>query len=393
MLTHSHYEEDPRVRREAESLVRAGVPVIVYGLRRPGEPRAEVIDGVQLRRLDVQRHQGAGITIYMAEYVAFLLRSLVAATRAHRHERFRAIHVHTLPDFLVFATLPLKLVGVPVILDLHEAMPEFFRMRFGRRIGEEGLRARLAHRLLVLQERASVTFADAVITVNDALGDRLLAMGVRRAKITILLNTPSLERWDAAAHPARAFREDGTLRLVYAGAVTPIYELDVVVRAIAALASSRPDLPVTLDVYGRGDSAEALTALAAELGVADRVTLRGRIPIEAVPAAVAAADIGLAPTVRTEFTDFSLSTKIFEYAAMGKPVIASELPTIERYFGDRALWTYAPGDPVSLASVLARVADDATERAVRVAAARERTFALGWDRQVGRYLELLDRLA
>jgi glycosyltransferase involved in cell wall biosynthesis len=393
MLTHSHYEEDPRVRREAESLVRAGVSVVVYGLRRPGEPRTEVIDGVQLRRLDVQRHQGAGIAIYMAEYVAFLLRSLVAATRAHRHEHFRAIHVHTLPDFLVFAALPLKLVGVPVILDLHEAMPEFFRMRFGGRIGEEGLRARLAHRLLVLQERASVAFADAVLTVNDALGDRLAGMGVRRAKITILLNTPSLERWDAAAHPARAFREDGTLRLVYAGAVTPIYELDVVVRAIAALAGTRPDLPVTLDVYGRGDSAEALTALAAELGVADRVTLHGRIPIDAVPAAVAAADIGLAPTARTEFTDFSLSTKIFEYAAMGKPVIASELPTIERYLGDRALWTYAPGDPVSLTSILARVADDAAERAVRVAAARERTLALGWDRQVARYLELLDHLA
>jgi glycosyltransferase involved in cell wall biosynthesis len=393
MLTHSHYEEDPRVRREAESLVAAGIPVLVFGLRRPGEPPREVIEGVELRRLDVQRHQGAGIAVYMAEYLLFLVRAMFAATAAHRRLRFRAVHVHTLPDFLVFAAAPLKLAGVPVILDLHEAMPEFFRMRFGGRLGEEGLRARIAHRLLVAQEQLSIRFADAVLTVNDALGERLVAMGVPRDRITILLNTPSLERWDAGAHPRRPFAADGMVRLVYAGAVTPIYELDVVVRAMAALAGIRPDLRVTLDIYGRGDAAEPLAALAADLGLGDRVTLHGRIPIDAVPAAVAAADVGLAPTARTEFTDFSLSTKIFEYAAMDKPVIASHLPTIERYFGDRSLWTYQPGNAASLAGALATVADDAVERDLRVAAARERTLALAWDRQVARYLEVLARIA
>jgi glycosyltransferase involved in cell wall biosynthesis len=348
---------------------------------------------VELRRLDVQRHQGAGIAVYMGEYLLFLVRAMFAATAAHRRLRFRAVHVHTLPDFLVFAAAPLKLAGVPVILDLHEAMPEFFRMRFGGRLGEEGRRARVAHRLLVAQEQLSIRFADAVLTVNDALGDRLVAMGVPREKLTILLNTPSLERWDVGAHQRRAFAADGTVRLVYAGAVTPIYELDVVVRAIAALTASRPDLRMTLDIYGRGDSAGPLVALAADLGVGDRVTLHGRIPIDAVPAAVAAADVGLAPTARTEFTDFSLSTKIFEYAAMDKPVIASHLPTIERYLGERSLWTYDPGDPGSLAAAMAAVADDEVERGLRVAAARERTLALAWDRQVARYLEVLARLA
>lgn len=393
MLTHSHYEEDPRVRREAESLVAAGIPVLVFGLRRPGEPAAEVIDGVELRRLDVQRHQGAGLGTYLVEYLAFLVRALFAATAAHRRRRFRAIHVHTLPDFLVFAALPLKLAGVPVILDLHEAMPEFFRQRFGARIGEGGLRARLAHRLLVAQERASIALADAVLTVNDALGERLVAGGLRPDKLTVLLNTPSLERWDPARHPARPFRADGTLRLVYAGALTPVYELDVVVRAVAVLARHRPDLAVELDCFGRGDSADDLAALAVELGVADRVRFPGRIPLDAVPAAVAAADVGLAPTSRTAFTDFSLSTKLFEYAALGKPVVASRLPTIARYFGDRTLWTYEPGDPASLAATLAALADDPVERERRAAAAAERTRELAWDRQVAAYLRVLDRLA
>ena len=207
------------------------------------------------------------------------------------------MQVHSLPDFLVFAALPLRLVGVPVLLDLHEAMPEFFVTRFPRSANP------LSHRLLLLQERLSIAFASHVITVNEAIGDRLRGLGVPDDKLSIVINSPSLERFDEAAHPRRAFREDGALRLVYTGALTPTYELDVTIRAVARVAAERPDLDVRFDLYGRGDFEDELRALAAELGIAERVTFHGRIPIEDVPAAVAAADIGLAPTRLDRFTD------------------------------------------------------------------------------------------
>ena len=56
-----------------------------------------------------------------------MLRAGWAATR-DRRRRYAVAQVHSLPDFLVFATMPLRIVGVPVILDLHEAMPELFRI-------------------------------------------------------------------------------------------------------------------------------------------------------------------------------------------------------------------------------------------------------------------------
>ena len=68
---------------------------------------------------------------------------------------------------------------------------------------------------------------------------------------------------------------DGTLRIVYTGALTPTYELDVVLRAVAAIGRRRPGLPVRATFYGRGDALPALEALAAELGIADRVELPG----------------------------------------------------------------------------------------------------------------------
>jgi glycosyltransferase involved in cell wall biosynthesis len=385
MLTHSYYEEDPRVRREAETLADAGHQIEVFALRRPTDPQRETIGGVDVRRLGVQRHQGAGLGVYLREYLSFFVRGGVALTRAHARRRFSLVQVHSLPDFLVFATLPLRLTGVPVILDLHEAMPEFFGSRFG------GRSRGLGRWLLGVQERLACRFASAVVTVNEALGDRLLGIGVAPAKLTIVPNAPSLTRFAADAYPSRPFMADGSLRLVYAGALSPIYELDVVLDALARLREADGGLDVRLELYGRDFEEVPLRDQAGRLGIDDRVTFHGRIPLDAVPAAIAAADIGLAPTRRSPFTDYSLSTKAYEYAAMGKPVVATRLPMVVRTFGDDVV-TYEPGDAADLTRAIRHIVDDAAEREARVARALDRVHGLSWDVESARYLALVDRL-
>ncbi len=419
VVTHSYYEEDPRVRREGEALVAAGMSVDVLGLRKQGATAREVVDGVQVHRLAVQRHQGAGIGTYLAEYAAFFARAALAAARLHARRRYALVQVATLPDPLVFAMAPLRLDGVPVILDLHEAMPEFFRSRFpaaSRGLVRAGLLA---------AERASIGFSTRALTVNDALADRLTSLGVPASKITVVLNSPRADRFDPGAHPVRPFMADGSLRLVYAGALTPLYQLDVAVRAVALLAGGeagaaageRSDSPalaaetpsdggagaalaaparpldVTLDLYGRGDAESALRDLAAGLGVADRVRFHGRIPLEEVAARIAESDAGLAPTRRDQFTDFSLSTKIFEYAAMGKPVVASRLPTVKRYFGAEALAYFEPGDAWSMADAIRGLVDDPDGRAAAIRAAEDRVRELSWEREAERYVALVRELA
>jgi glycosyltransferase involved in cell wall biosynthesis len=386
MIVHAYYEEDPRVRRQAETLAAAGRPVRVIGLRRPGDPVDSELCGVRVRHLDVQRHQGAGIGTYLREYLVFLVRAMWAAVRLHGSERFAVAQVHSPPDFLVFATLPLRLVGVPVVLDLHEAMPEFFRMRFPR------VRNPLVHGLLRLQERLSIAFATRTITVTDAMRDRLLSLGHAPGSIGVVINSPSLARFDASAYPPRPFRDDGRLRLVYAGALTPTYELDVTLRAVGAIHQRRPDVDVVVDLYGRGDSEEALRALADELGIADRVIFHGRIPIDDVPAALAAADIGLAPTRLDRFTALTVSGKVYEYAAMRKPIVASRLPTVERDFGDAAR-TYASGDASAMADAVVDLADDADARERSISEAAAVVDGLAWDSLGRDYVALVDSLA
>jgi glycosyltransferase involved in cell wall biosynthesis len=386
MIVHSYYEEDPRVRREAESLVASGRPVVVVALRRDGSPATSTVAGVDVHHLGVQRHQGAGLGVYLREYLSFLFRALWRSVRLHRRHRFALVQVHSLPDFLVVAALPLKLAGTPVLLDLHEAMPEFFRSRFPRASNP------IAHRLLRLQERLSIALSTKTITVNPAMRERLIGLGVAPDKVGVVVNSPSLARFDVNAHARRPFREDGRLRLVYTGALTPTYELDVTIDAVARIAAERPELDVVLDVYGRGDTEPALRDQVERSGLGERVTFHGRIPIEDVPAAVARADIGLAPTRHDRFTDMSLSTKVFEYAAMGKPVVATRLPMVEHTFPPGTVATYASGDAASMAAAITAFVDDplAREAAVtRTAAIVERA---SWEHEARGYVELVEAM-
>jgi glycosyltransferase involved in cell wall biosynthesis len=387
MLVHSYYEEDPRVRRQAETLVRAGREVDVVSLRRPGDPRQGTLEGVAITRLDVQRHQGSPIATYLAEYTAFLARATFALARAHRRRRYGLVQVHTPPDFLVLAALPLRLAGVPVILDLHEATPEFFRSRF------PGASNPITIGGLTVVERLAASVASRVLSVTEARHERLVALGIPARKLAVIRNGPVLARFDPAAHARRPFMTDGALRLAYAGALTPLYALDDVVQAVAILARERPDLSVALDLYGRGDREDELRDLAARLDVAERVRFHGRIPLDAVAGALAGADIVLSPIRRNRFSEMSLSTKVFEGAIMEKPVVAADLPTARAEFDGDVLAWYAPDDPADLARAILRILDDPAWRAVATARAAARARELAWDGEAPHYLALVEELA
>jgi glycosyltransferase involved in cell wall biosynthesis len=311
---------------------------------------------------------------------------MFGAAGAHRRRHYGMVQVHTLPDYLVFAALPLKLVRVPVLLDFHEDMPEFFRSRFARATNP------ITYRLLRLQERLSMLVATEMLTVNEPLAERFRSRGAKPDRLTVVMNSPDLRLFDPATCPRREFMADGVLRLVYAGAITPTYELDVVVRAVAVIRRRRPDIRIAATFYGRGDAEQPLRDLAGELGVADCLQLPGRIPIDQVPAAVAAADIGVAATRLDSYSQISLSTKVFEYGAMGKPVVATRLPTVELYFGQESLSLYEPGDPESLAGAILKLVDDPADRRAAVERTAARIGELSWDKQAEAYLGVVKRL-
>src|SRR5205823_11307670 len=102
----------------------------------------------------------------------FLLLAAIKVTRLQLRRRYDVVHVHNIPDFLVFAALMPKLLGAKVILHIQDTSPELM----GAKV--KGRKRAIITRLAIWQEHISTAFADSVITVGWPFEQLLLQRGV-----------------------------------------------------------------------------------------------------------------------------------------------------------------------------------------------------------------------
>jgi glycosyltransferase involved in cell wall biosynthesis len=382
MVVHAVYPGDPRVRRQTDLLGDAGHEVDLFCLRGRGEAAEEATGPLRIIRLPVNR-LFTGFAGHLAEYLAFAGIVAVRLAREQRHRRYRLVQVATVPDFLAFAAAPLKLSGVPLLLDLHEDMPELFRDRFTH----PPLRPLMP--LVSGAARASAFFANELITVHEPLRQLSIMRGVPPDKISVVMNSADTKLFDPALHPRRGFMEDGELRIIHHSSLQRIYGLDIAVQSVARIGG---EVPLRLDVYGDGPFRPEVEAAIERTGTAERVHLNGRVPMDDLPGLIAGADIGLVPSRPEPYMQYSLSTKLLEFAAMGIPVIASDLATFRAHFTPEAIRYVPGGNSAALAAAISEVAADPTGAARLGAEVRRQAAGYAWEVQGRRYLQILERL-
>ena len=136
---------------------------------------------------------------------------------------------------------------------------------------------------------------------------------------------------------------------------------------------------------------QGLEKRARELGISDHVTITGVMPRDQVPEALAAFDVALQPAV----VDYASPLKLFEYLALGLPIIAPDSPNIREVLDDgENAALFRNGDGESFISCLTRVCDDAELRARLARGARDSIESQGltWRRNAERVQDLADAL-
>jgi glycosyltransferase involved in cell wall biosynthesis len=338
------------------------------------------VDGARAYRLPFDHVYGHGGLAVVSEYVGFSAAAAVQIARLNIRRRYDIIQVHNPPDFLAIAAIVPKLRGARVLFDVHDLAPDMFNMRFQGRPGSE-----LAERILRRVERLVARWSDAVLTVHEPYKNELGERGIDRDKITVLLNSVPEELL-----PASAARSGDEFRVVYHGTLTPHYGVGMLVNAVA---HAVPDISgVVLDVYGEGDMLPEMRRRVDELHLGERVRFHPLLPQRDVLAAVAGASVGVVPNLPVRLNKFALSTKLFEYVALGIPVVSSDLPTIRQHFTGEEVRYFEPGNPEALASALVEVFRDPDAASSRAAAARSRYEEYRWPIQAGRYQRLLGEL-
>jgi len=290
------------------------------------------------------------------------------------------VHVHNLPDFLVFAAVLPRLAGKKVVLDVHDSVPETFATKFS---GNP-----LLYKALCLEERVSAAVAHKVICVNHPQRDVLVARGIPAAKTFVSMNVPDPRIFGTATPEHTA---NGHFNLVYHGTMAERLGVDLVIRAVAQLRERIPGL--TLHLWGGGDDLPTFEGLASELGVRDRVSFKPKgFPLDELPGRLGAMDLGVVGNRTNAATDLMLPVKLLEYVSLGIPAVVPRLRTIDHYFSDDMVSYFQPDNVSSLADAIHRMYCQPAARRRQAEVASGFLDQHGWDRQGNELVAMYNRL-
>jgi glycosyltransferase involved in cell wall biosynthesis len=381
MVSYSFYENDNRVMRYAETLARQGNYVDVFALQREDLPSEEIMNGVHVHRLQKRKVDEKSRFSYLHRILGFLVRATYHVSAKHFHHKYDLLHIHSVPDFMVFAGLLPRITGVPVILDIHDILPEFYTSKFGTKTNS------LSFRLLLAVEKLSSMFSSHVIIANHIWQQRLISRCVKPEKCTVVLNSPDRSIFHAHDVGRHA---NGRFVLLYPGTLNWHQGLDLAIRAFARIRDQVPH--ADFYIYGDGPSKNELSLLIKTLGLQDRVFLCKQLPLREIPKIIANADLGIVPKRKDAFGNEAFSTKILEFMAIGVPVIVADTQVDRYYFDDSVVCFFRGGEEEDLACRMLNLIRDPDHRKLLVANAARFVETVDWTAKQHEYLSLVDRL-
>jgi glycosyltransferase involved in cell wall biosynthesis len=377
MIAYTTYVHDGRVKRHAQALAQRGDHIDVICLENAEQGMR---DGVNVIGLQLARYRGSSRINYLRTYLRFFAAATMKAIHLSRIQPYDVAIVCTMPDAAVLCAIPTRFFGSKVVLDVHDTMPELYADKFG------GRRGALGARLLQLEEQASAWAADRVLAVHEPHRQRLIRAGVHADKISVVLNMPDPRIF---SYRPISFVAQSNFTVVCHGTIARRLGLDVAIDAMDILRERLP--AVRFLVIGSGDYLDEIKAKVRRHRLDLHVSFKTPVALESLPQVLRGAAIGLVPNRSSQATELMLPVKLLEYAALGIPVIAARLHTIEHYFS-RAVRFFEPGDSADLAQAIEQLYRDSALRRRLAESARRTMDAIDWKVQRQNYYEAIDSL-
>ncbi len=380
MVAYTYYERDPRVRREAEALVEAGYKVDVIALRDRNQKYIGALSGVNIFRLPISKKRGGKFT-YIISYFSFFIMAFVQISIRYVINHYGLIHIHNMPNFLVFSTLLPKLFCTPILLDIHDPMPELFSSIFSRKPNS------LVYKILLLEEKISISFADKLLTVHKGMYDLLTARGVSPRKITIIHNLP-----DPKIFNTKITSKDKSeyYCLIYAGTVSPRHKLDQIIHAISILRLEMPDL--RLRIVGDGPAIDDLIEHSKKLNIRKMIEFVGTVQVDEVPKYLIQSDLAIASYSDDDFGNLVFPTKAIEAIMIGLPVLCTRVDAVLSYLGEDVLFYYKPDSVNSIIDQIRLIRKNPELVNQKKIHGKRFLKQLNWDTEKKLYVNLVNKL-
>jgi glycosyltransferase involved in cell wall biosynthesis len=370
---------DCRALRQVDDLLASGYRVSAVTRRDPAGADHREQPGMRVLEYPPPRQPGSKLG-YVNEYGASLGWAAVLSLSVRLRGRVDIVQFCEPPDIYFPLGWILRGLGVKVLVDQRDLMPELFAARYGQANP-------IMMSVLRWLERRTQHVAQHTLCSNETFRGRLIEAGARPERVTIIGNGPVLSRIQAATAD-RTLRGQHKFLCCWIGAMNPQDHVDLLIRIIAHIVRDLGRTDCGFAVIGDGECFEEARAQSARLGLEAWVDFPGWLPQDKVFSYLASADLGLDTSLQNEISPH----KVIEYMASGLPFVAFDVRET-RVLGEGASVLVPPADIESYARRVVALIDDVARRSEMGEVGRQRVRAdLSWERQSIAYLDVIRRL-
>lgn len=381
----SDYPWDVRVEKICDSLTGAGHEVHLVCRNTKGRKRYEYSNGIHIHRLPAFRFLGSLLSFPFFLNPVWLFNIF----RVVKDNKIDLLIVRDLPMALA-AIIIGKMKGVPIVLDMAECYPELIKAvwKFEPfKLQNVVVRNPLLGEII---EKLTLSATDHVFVVVEESRKRLIQKGVLPSKITIVSNTPVMQRFTNAnaTFPGLLASHKGKLILLYVGFLNFPRGVDTVVKAMREFVSMNDQ--VYLLLIGTGTAEKYLKDLVLNLNLEKYIGFGGWIENKYIPEYVASSDICIVPHYKCGHWNNTIPNKLFDYMATGKPVLVSDVPPMKRIVEDANCGlVYEDTNSHSLASKLLSLQDPELRRKLGLNGTAAVKTQYNWDKDATRLIDSL----
>jgi glycosyltransferase involved in cell wall biosynthesis len=320
---------DGRVWKEAQALHQHGYQVSVLSPRGKGFRKThEMLEGVHIYRHPMPSEGNTPLG-YIVEYTVALFWQVLFAWWIFLARGFQVIQGCNPPDDIFLVAFPFRIFGVKYIFDHHDANPELYLSKYGRKD--------FFYKAQVWLEKLTYMSSDVVMATNESY--RTIAINRGRLDpndVFVVRNGPDLEKFRLVPEQPRL--KYGKRFLVgYVGTMSVQEGLDILVDvAVHIRALGRTDVHFTC--VGGGPGLPVLRQMVREKNLEDMFNFTDRIPDRDLLEVLSTADVCVNPDRPCEMNDISTMIKIAEYMALGKPIVQFDLKEGRFTAGEASLY-------------------------------------------------------
>lgn len=332
MVVDGFYPQDIRVRKEAESLVTAGIPVCVIARWKKGVTRKETHNGVEIVRIGINySHFIKGIhdilfSLFFIDFVFYFgLKKFI------QQNSIQVLHVHDLP--LVRTTSKLLGKNGKIILDMHENYPEMLEeLTLSKKGFLKSLKDKLFFNVKHWKkfEKKVIHIPSHIIAVVDEMKVKLMReYSIDPEKITVISNFEKLDFAGTSETDEFEFKKD-TFYIVYVGGISPVRGLQTVIEAISLFKNRNEKVEFILVGSGNQSYITSLKNHSSQLDCSQQVHFLGQKAFNKINYYIENGNVNIIPHIKNEHTDNTIPHKLFQIMIQKAPLLVSNCKPMER---------------------------------------------------------------